>query len=48
MLRLRLLSAFARTAPKLALFNTIVKKGKTSENTYSCLKLSWLYRGSRS
>ena len=30
---------------KLALFNTIVKKGKTSEKAYSCLKLSWLYRG---
>ena len=30
---------------KLALFNTIVKKGKTSEKAYTCLKLSWLYRG---
>ncbi len=30
---------------KLALFNTIVKKGKTSEKAYTCLKLAWLYRG---
>lgn len=30
---------------KLALFNTLVKKGKNSEKAYECLKLSWLYRG---
>ena len=30
---------------KLALFNTLVKKGKTSEKAYTCLKISWLYRG---
>lgn len=30
---------------KLALYCTIVKKGKTSEKAYECLKLSWLYRG---
>lgn len=30
---------------KLALYNTIVKKGKTSEKAYACLKISWLYRG---
>lgn len=30
---------------KLALFNTMVKKGKTSEKAYACLKISWLYRG---
>ncbi len=30
---------------KLALFNTVVKKGKTSEKAYTCLKISWLYRG---
>ncbi|MEG1361296.1 MAG: DUF2225 domain-containing protein [Lachnospiraceae bacterium] len=30
---------------KLALFNTIVKKGKTSEKAYTCLKISWLLRG---
>lgn len=30
---------------KLALFNTIVKKAKTSEKAYVCLKLSWIYRG---
>lgn len=29
---------------KLALFNTIAKKGKTSEQAYTCLKLAWLYR----
>lgn len=30
---------------KLALFNTIVKKGKNSEKAYICLNISWLYRG---
>ena len=30
---------------KLSLFNTLVKKGKTSEKAYTCLKISWLLRG---
>lgn len=30
---------------KLALFNTIVKKGKTSEKAYVCLNLAWILRG---
>jgi hypothetical protein len=30
---------------KLALFNSIVKKGKDSEKAFICLKISWLYRG---
>lgn len=30
---------------KLALFNTVVKKGKTSEKAYTCLKIAWLIRG---
>ena len=30
---------------KLALLNTVVKKGKNSEKAYTCLKLAWLYRG---
>lgn len=30
---------------KLALVNTIVKKGKTSERAYTCLKIAWLLRG---
>ena len=30
---------------KLALFNTVVKKGSTSEKAYLCLKMSWLCRG---
>lgn len=30
---------------KLALVNTIVKKGKVSERAYTCLKLAWLLRG---
>ncbi len=29
---------------KLSLYNTIVKKGHTSEIAYTCLKLSWLFR----
>lgn len=30
---------------KLALYNTIVKKGKMSEKAYTCLKIAWLFRG---
>lgn len=30
---------------KLALLNTIVKRGKTSEKAYTCLKTAWLCRG---
>lgn len=30
---------------KLALYNTIVKKGAVSEKAYTCLKIAWLYRG---
>ncbi|MGN0485451.1 MAG: DUF2225 domain-containing protein [Lachnospiraceae bacterium] len=30
---------------ELALLNAVVKKGKTSEKAYICLKLAWLYRG---
>lgn len=30
---------------KLALYNTVVKKGHNSEKAYECLKLAWLYRG---
>ncbi len=30
---------------KLALYTTMVKKGKTSEKAYTCLKIAWLYRG---
>lgn len=30
---------------KLALFNTIVKKGKNSEKAYVCLNLAWVLRG---
>lgn len=29
---------------KLALYNSMVKKAKTSEKAYTCLKISWLYR----
>lgn len=32
---------------KLALLNTVVKKGKASEKAYTCLKIAWLYRGKR-
>jgi uncharacterized protein (DUF2225 family) len=32
---------------KLALLNTVVKKGKDSEKAYTCLKIAWLYRGKR-
>ena len=30
---------------KLALFNAIVKKARTSEKAYICLNIAWLYRG---
>lgn len=30
---------------KVALYNTIVKRGRVSEKGYECLKISWLYRG---
>ena len=30
---------------KLVLANTIIKKAKTSERAYTCLKLAWLMRG---
>ncbi|MFA9465494.1 MAG: DUF2225 domain-containing protein [Velocimicrobium sp.] len=30
---------------KLALLNTVVKHGKTSERAYTCLKLAWMCRG---
>ncbi len=29
---------------KLSLFNTVVKKGQTSEKAYNCLKIAWLCR----
>ena len=29
---------------KLALFNSIVKRGRVSEKGYTCLKIAWLYR----
>lgn len=29
---------------KLALYNSMVKKAKTSEKAYTCLKIAWLYR----
>lgn len=32
---------------KLALVNTIVKRGKLSERAYTCLKTAWLLRGKR-
>lgn len=35
----------AITRHKLALMNTIVKKGKLSERAYTCLKTAWLIRG---
>lgn len=37
----------AITKHKLALVNTIVKKGKLSEKAYTCLKTGWLVRGKR-
>lgn len=32
---------------KMALLNTVVKNGKSSERAYTCLKLAWLCRGKR-
>lgn len=32
---------------KMALLNTVVKSGKSSERAYTCLKLAWLFRGKR-
>lgn len=32
---------------KLALINTMAKKGKASEKAYECLKIAWLYRGKK-
>ncbi len=32
---------------KMALLNTVIKNGKSSERAYTCLKLAWLYRGKR-
>ncbi|ABX43647.1 DUF2225 domain-containing protein [Lachnoclostridium phytofermentans] len=37
----------AITKHKLALVNTIVKKGKLSEKAYTCLKTGWLVRGKK-
>ena len=37
----------AITKHKMALLNTVVKNGKSSERAYTCLKLAWLYRGKR-
>ena len=37
----------AITRHKMALLNTIVKHGKTSERAYTCLKIAWLFRGKR-
>ena len=37
----------AITRHKMALLNTIVKRGKTSERAYTCLKIAWLFRGKR-
>lgn len=34
----------AITRYKLALYNSIVKRAKTSEKAYTCLKIAWLYR----
>ncbi len=30
---------------KMALYTTMVKRGKISEKAYTCLKIAWLYRG---
>ena len=35
----------AITRHKMALLNTVVKRGKVSERAYTCLKLAWLFRG---
>lgn len=32
---------------KMALLNTVVKNGKSSERAYTCLKMAWLFRGKR-
>lgn len=37
----------AITKHKMALLNTVVKNGKSSERAYTCLKLAWLFRGKR-
>lgn len=37
----------AITRHKMALLNTVVKRGKTSERAYTCLKLAWLLRGKK-
>jgi len=37
----------AITRHKMALLNTVVKNGKSSERAYTCLKLAWLCRGKR-
>jgi len=37
----------AITRCRLALVNTVVKKGKLSERAYVCLELAWLLRGKR-
>ena len=37
----------AITRHKMALACTVVKKGKSSEKAYTCLKLGWLFRGKR-
>lgn len=31
----------------MALLNTVVKNGKSSERAYTCLKMAWLCRGKR-
>ena len=36
---------FAIGRYKLALYTTMIKKGKTSEKAYTCLKIAWLFRG---
>lgn len=37
----------AITRHRLALVCTVMKKGKTSEKAFTCLKLAWLFRGKR-
>ena len=37
----------ALTRHKMALLNTVVKNGKSSERAYTCLKMAWLCRGKR-
>lgn len=36
---------FAIERYKLSLYTTMIKKGKTSEMAYTCLKIAWLFRG---